>query len=175
SGTILLYDGIDTGVVRFSSSDDGKTWSGPSAPVVGSRVADVQGAAALAEGTPLFSQDGTGFVQVYRGLDGASQQNVFTPCCGYAESLAVGAGGTAYIGFWSNASGQPGYLFGPLGGPYRSLSGSAATNQRTDRVPVVADPSGDVFVAWATDALHVTSTKGADSVLARGAFAGGDP
>ena len=41
------------------------------------------------DGTVLFSQDGTGFVNVFQGLNGEVVHNAFPFCCGYAESLAV--------------------------------------------------------------------------------------
>lgn len=182
-GSLYLFAGSDTGVVRFGSGDGGRTWSGPSPPVPTSRAADVQAATVLADGTPLFSQDGTGFLDIYRGQDGASRQNVFPACCAYAESLAVGHEQIPYVAFWSNATGQAGYLFGRLGGPYTNLSGGADTVSRTDRVPLVADSKGNVYTAWASGYPEATALRvralhdgaGGDVVVVRGRFGGGDP
>ena len=148
NGAIQLYFPNALGVARLTSSDDGATWTGP----VQTRSTDVGGvraAAVLPDGTPLFSQDGTGFVNVFEGLNGETVTNVFSACCGYAESLAVDSGGLAQIAFWSNANRpQSGYLYGTLGGAFVDVSGGAETVSNDNRVPLVADASGDTFGAW---------------------------
>ena len=76
--------------------------------------------------------------------------NAFPYCCGYAESLAVDSTGLAQIAFWSNATGQSGYLYGPIGGPYINLTGGKESLSNDARVPLVADGSGNTFLGWQT-------------------------
>ena len=147
-GTLLLYAGEGTGVVPYGSTDEGATWAAGS-PLPGTRTGDVQ-AAAFAVDHPIFSQDGTGFINVYAGLTGALALNAFPYCCGYAESLAVDSTGFAQIAFWSNATGQSGYLYGPIGGPYVNLTGGKESLANDARVPLVADGSGNTFLGWQT-------------------------
>jgi len=182
SGPLLLYAGENTGVVRYASSDGGSTWSGGT-PIAGTTTGDVQAAALQLDGTPLFSQDGTSFLTVYTGLDGQAKQNVFPFCCGYAESLAVDSTGRAQIAFWSNATGQPGYLFGPVGGPFIDLTGGKQSLANDARVPLVTDTLGNTFVGWQTgypdaDAFVVTTYRaGAPTHTVRftGRYAQPDP
>ena len=145
--TLLLYAGEGTGVVSYTSADQGITWTG-GLRVDATRTGDVQ-AAALQPTGPIFSQDGTGFIDVYNGLSG-SFLNAFPYCCGYAESLAVDSTGFAQIAFWSNATGQSGYLYGPIGGPYQSVTAGNETLANDERVPLVADGSGNTFMGWQT-------------------------
>ena len=88
NGAIQLYFPNAQGVARMTSVDDGQTWAGPF-QTQSHDVGGVEGAAVGPDGTPYFSQDGTGFVNVFRGLDGDTVSNVFPFCCGYGESLAV--------------------------------------------------------------------------------------
>ena len=116
----------------------------------------MQASALRGDGTPLFSQDGTGFVNVYQGDGGESLHNDFTPCCGYDESLAVEPSGLGALAFWSNATSKSGYLYelldasgGPAGQPIdlaaeTDAQGSPAIN----RVPLVADGAGNTYMAW---------------------------
>jgi hypothetical protein len=147
-GSLILYAGEGTGVVRYVSGDEGGTWSTP-VPIPGTRTGDVQ-AVALASAGPLFSQDGTDFINVYSGLSGGLAVNAFPFCCGYAESLAVDSTGYAQIAFWSNATGQSGYLYGPIGGPYVNLTGGKESLSNDERVPLVADGSGNTFLGCQT-------------------------
>lgn len=193
-GTLLLYfpgsspDSKLQGVVLSRSTDNGASWSAP--VQTGSRdLADVESAALRPDGTPLFSQDGTGFLDVYQGELGESVHNLFPSCCGYVETLAVDATGLAQIAFWSNASSQPGYLFAPL-----DASGGAAasfitvlggqTVSRTDRVPLAADRLGNTFLAYAPGYPTATSLRvrrfrnghpAAGAFATTEPFAGGDP
>jgi hypothetical protein len=162
--TLMLLFSDEQGVVRSTSSDGGASWSAPAkVPQPNTTVGDVQAGAVRPDGTTLFSQDGTGFVNVFTGSSPA--QNVFTPCCGYAESLAVDSNGLAQIAFWSNATGQTGYLFGPVGGPYQNLTGGKESLSNDARVPLVADAAGNMYVAWQTgyptaDAFVVSTYRG---------------
>ncbi len=115
----------------------------------GTNTGDVQ-AAALVPGGPIISQDGTGFLNVYNGLTGALLLNAFPFCCGYAESLAVDSAGLEQVAFWSNATGQSGYLYGPVGGPYANLTGGKDSLSNDERVPLVADTLGNTFLGWQT-------------------------
>src|SRR4029077_17330911 len=155
NGAIQLYFPNAAGVGRMTSTDDGQTWTGP-IQTQSHTVGPVEGAPVPPAGTPYFSQDGTGFVNVFRGLNGESVKNVFSRCCGYAESLAVDTNGLARVAFFSNpdsarefpfcSKGDPEcpFLYEPLGvdlspGATTSLK---PTSQHTDRVPLVADHSG---------------------------------
>jgi hypothetical protein len=178
--TLGLYFSDEQGVVRSTSSDGGATWSAP-APTQSHDVGDVQAGAVRSDGTPMFSQDGTGFVNVFTG--GSPAANVFTSCCGYAESLAVDSSGLAQIAFWSNATGQRGYLYGPVGGPYTNLTGGKESLANNARVPLVADGSGNTFLAWQTgypnaDAFIVSTYRGGavqHTVKFAGKYAQPDP
>ena len=168
-GRIFLYFGGSSpdlktaGAIRFTSADDGVTWTGPVKTNAASTIGDVQAAAARRDGTPMFSQDGTGFVNVYQGDNGEGLKNDFTPCCGYDESLAVESSGQAQLAFWSNATGKSGYLYellndagGAAGQPVNLAAGTDAQAQPAiNRVPLVADGAGNTFMAWPGE-RHVT-------------------
>jgi hypothetical protein len=184
SGAIQLYFPNAAGVGRMTSTDDGATWTGP-IQTQSHTVGPVEGAAVAPDGTPYFSQDGTGFVNVFRGLNGESVKNVYTRCCGYAESLAVDTNGLAQVAFFSNADPDGTFLYETLAADL-SVAGSTPlkpTAQHTDRVPLVADHSGTTFLAWppgdpATGVTVVPFRGGSpagDGVDFRGSFVGGDP
>src|SRR5689334_20412247 len=94
SGAVELYAPATTagfaeqGVLRWESTSDGASWSGPTA-TRSTSIGDVQAAAVRPDGTPMFTQDGTFGVVVYQGLNGEVPHTVFGACCGYGESLAV--------------------------------------------------------------------------------------
>jgi len=184
NGAIQLYFPNAAGVGRMTSTDDGATWTGP-IQTQSHTVGPVEGAAVAPDGTPYFSQDGTGFVNVFRGLNGENVKNVFTRCCGYAESLAVDTNGLAQVAFFSNADPDGTFLYETLGADL-SVAGSTPlkpTAQHTDRVPLVADHSGTTFLAWppgdpATGVTVVPFRGGSpagDGADFRGSFVGGDP
>jgi len=184
SGAIQLYFPNAGGVGRMTSTDDGQTWTGP-IQTQSHTVGPVEGAAVGPDGTPYFSQDGTGFVNVFRGLNGENVKNVFTRCCGYAESLAVDTNGLAQVAFFSNADPDGTFLYETLGADL-SVGATTAltpTAQHTDRVPLVADHSGTTFLAWppgdpATGVTVVPFRGGSpagDGFDFRGSFIGGDP
>src|SRR5712691_13350 len=184
NGAIQLYFPNAAGVGRMTSTDDGQTWTGP-IQTQSHTVGPVEGAAVAPDGTPYFSQDGTGFVNVFRGLNGESVKNVFTRCCGYAESLAVDTNGLAQVAFFSNADPDGTFLYESLGADL-GVAGSTAlkpTAQHTDRVPLAADHSGTTFLAWppgdpATGVTVVPFRAGSpagDGFDFRGSFVGGDP
>jgi hypothetical protein len=50
-------------------------------------------------------------VNVFRGLNGESVKNVFTRCCGYAESLAVDTTGLVQVAFFSNADPDGAFVY----------------------------------------------------------------
>jgi hypothetical protein len=168
-GTIFLYFGGSTpdlktqGALRLASIDGGASWSGPVKTNPASTIGDVQASALRRDGTPMFSQDGTGFVNVYQGDNGGTLQNDFTSCCGYYESLAVDTSGLAQLAFWSNATSKPGYLYeilgdsgAPAGAPVNLAAGTdAQALPAINRVPLVADGAGNTFMAW-PGAHHVT-------------------
>jgi hypothetical protein len=140
----------------------------------------------MPDGTPLFSQDGTGFVNVFRGLNGETVKNVYPRCCGYAESLAVDSTGLVQTAFYSNADADGAFVYEPLGG---DLTPGAATVLKPtaphdDRVALVSDRAGNTFMAWppgyptATAFTVVPFRSGqpaGDGVSFRASFGGGDP
>jgi len=155
SGAIQLYFPNAGGVGRLTSTDDGQSWTGPIQTQTHD-VGPVRGAAVRGDGTPLFSQDGTGFVNVFQGLNGEQHANVFPHCCGYGESLAVSSAGQLGVAFWSNANAPlDGYVYESLDGSL-GVSNTAAlttpvqTVPRGDRIPLVADTAGNLFTAYAT-------------------------
>jgi hypothetical protein len=186
--SLLLFASEEAGVVSYASHNNGASWTGP-AKTSSTDVGDVQAAAARKDGTPLFSQDGTGFVNVYQGAGGETVHNAFPRCSGYAESLAVDSNGLAQIAFWSNASGHGGFLYGKLAangalaGSLRTLS-SGESIPRDQRVPLLADRKGNTFVAFSngyptSTAFVVETLRGAAAhhvvTLAKGSFSGPEP
>lgn len=184
-GAIQLYFPNAQGVARMTSIDDGQTWAGP-AQTESHDTGAVQSAAVGPDGTPYFTQDGTGFVNVFRGLNGETVENVYAPCCGYDSTIAVDSAGLVQVGFYSNAGASGAFLYEPLGedlSPTGSIS-LAPSVEHTPRVPLATDRSGDTFLAWAPGnpsavAFTVVPFRGGspagDGVSFRAAFAGGDP
>jgi hypothetical protein len=185
SGAIQLYFPNAQGVGRLTSTDDGNTWTGP-IQTQSHDTGDVQGSAVALDGTPLFSQDGTGFVNVFRGLNGEQVQNVYTTCCGHDESLAIDTAGLVQVAFYSDASPNGAFVYEPLGA---DLSPAAPTNlaptvEHTPAVPLVADRSGNTFMTWAPGNPTATAftvvpfrsgQPAGDGVTFHAAFTGGDP
>ena len=163
-GTIFLYFGGSTadlktqGALRFASIDGGASWSGPVKTNAASTIGDAQASALRRDGTPLFTQDGTGFINVYQGDNGGTVHNAFNLCCGYDESLAVDTSGLAQLALWSNASGKSGYLYetldatgAPTGAPLNLSAGTDAQAQPgTNRVPCSFDLSRSRSIRSAT-------------------------
>jgi hypothetical protein len=195
SGALELYVPATTpgfteqGVLRWESTSDGDSWSGP-LPTQSTSLADVQAAAVRPDGTPMFTQDGTFGVVVYQGLNGEQAHTVFGSCCGYAESLAVDTTNYAQLAFWSNANPFPNVFVyegldatGAQAGPGRAF-GQPQTAPRDDDVPLVADGLGNTFMGWAggypTASSFVANVfRGGNllysTVVAGGTFSGGDP
>ena len=185
NGAIQLYFPNAQGVARLTSIDDGQTWAGPF-QTKSTDVGGVQGAAVAPDGTVYFSQDGTGFVNVFRGLDGDTMSNVFPFCCGYGESLAVDTSGLVQVAFYSNKDPTGTFLYEPLDGSLApgTPTALAPTAAHDDRVPLVSDRSGNTFMAWPPGyptavAFTVVPFRGGspagDGVSFRATFAGGDP
>ncbi len=184
NGAIQLYFPNTNGVGRLTSVDDGATWTGPIQTQ--SHIVDgVQSAAVAPDGTPYFTQDGTGFVNVYKGLNGETLKNVYTTCCGYDDSIAVDSTGLAQVAFYSNATVNGAFVYEPLGadltpGTQTPLSPSL---EHPPRVPLVTDKSGTTYLAWApgnpATAVSVvpfrSGSAAGDGVTFRQAFGGGDP
>jgi hypothetical protein len=184
NGAIQLYFPNAQGVGRLTSTDDGETWTGP-IQTQSHTLGPVMAAAVAADGTPYFAQDGTGFVNVFRGLNGDAAKNVFPRCCGYAESLAVDTTGLVQIAFFSNADPDGTFLYERLASDLSVTETTPLkpTAQHTDRVPLVSDHSGTTFLAWppgspATALTVVPFRDGSpagDGVSFPGPFSGGDP
>ena len=185
NGAVQLYFPNAQGVARLTSVDDGQTWAGP-LQTQSHDLSGVQGAAVAPDGTPYFSQDGTGFVNVFRGLNGETVSNVFPFCCGYGESLAVDTTGLVQVAFYSNKDTDGTFLYEPL---HDDLTPGATTPLKPtalhdDRVPLVSDRSGNTFMAWPPGyptavAFTVVPFRGGspagDGVAFKGSFGGGDP
>jgi hypothetical protein len=190
SGAVQLYAGSGDGIVRFQSTDDGATWSGPAKVVSPSTTGPVVSAAVRPDGTPMFTQDSTFGIYVFQGLNGETEHQAFSGCCGYAESIAVDTNDYAQLAFWSNASAFPNLFVyegldstGGQAGPGRAF-GQPQTAPHSDHVPLVADGSGDTFMGWAggyptATSFAVNTFQGGNlvwsSVVAGGTFAGSDP
>ena len=170
----------------MTSTDDGADLDRPDPDAV-AHDRPVEGAAVAPDGTPYFSQDGTGFVNVFRGLNGESVKNVFTRCCGYAESLAVDTTGLAQVAFFSNADPDGASVYEPLGADLSAgaLDGAQADRRSTRPVPLVADHSGNDVPrvgAGRSDgdrrhgrARSAAARRPATASTFRGSFVGGDP
>lgn len=185
SGAVELYFPNAQGVARLESTNDGQTWSGPF-PTQSHDVGGVQGAAVGPDGTPYFTQDGTGFVNVFRGLNGEAVKNIYTPCCGYDSTIAVDSSGLVQVGFYSNATASGAFLHARLAGDLSpsGMTPLSPTVEHSPRVPLVADKSGNTFLAWApgsptATAFTVVPFRGGapagDGVSFRASFGGGDP
>lgn len=183
-GTIQLYVAVQNadatldGVARLSSSDDGATWSAP-VQTNSHDLNDVSSAAVGPDGTPYFTQTGTGFVDVYEGLNGETVQNVFTDCCGYGASVAVDSLGVVRVAFWSNASSASNkFVVATPGGGTRTFGTQSIP--RSDRVPLLSYGS-NTYLEWSNG--YPTSTvvvlerfpQGRNVRLGQGKFSGGDP
>jgi hypothetical protein len=144
SRAIQLYFPNAAGVGRMTSTDDGASWTGP-IQTLSHDVGGVVGAAVMPDGTPLFSQDGTGFVNVFRGLNGETVKNVYPRCCGYAESLAVDSAGLVQTAFYSNADADGAFVYEPLGGDLTPGTPTVLkpTAPHDDRVALVSDKAGN--------------------------------
>ena len=183
NGAIQLYFPNAQGVGRLTSTDDGVSWTGP-IQTQSHTTGPVESATVLADGTPLFAQDGTGFVNVFRGLNGEAVKNVYTRCCGTNESLAVDTAGLVQIAFYSNADPDGATVYESLG---PDLSPSAAIPLKPvdlHEAPLVADRSGNAFLAWAPGYPTATGVSvvpfrngspAGDGVTFRGPFDGGEP
>jgi hypothetical protein len=183
-GSIQLYFPNGSGVARMTSTDDGVSWVGP-VQTQSHDVGGVVGATVGPDGTPYFVQDGTGFVNVFRGLNGESVQNVFPRCCGYAASVAVDSTGVVRVAFYSNADSDGKFVLEQLGS---DLSPTATTEftttaPRDDRVPLVSDSAGFTYLGWAPgypsakafDVERFKAVRETSGMGANGKFTGGDP
>src|SRR4051812_297722 len=183
NGAIQLYFPNPNGVGRLTSTDDGLSWSGP-VQTQSHTTGPVESAAVLPDGTPVFSQDGTGFVNVFRGLNGDQVKNVYTRCCGYHESLAVDSGGLAQVAFYSNAAPDGATVYEPLASDLSPASSTALKPVAEHEAPLVSDHAGNTFLAWAPGYPSATSISvvpfrggaaAGDGVKFRGSFSGGAP
>jgi hypothetical protein len=93
----------------------------------------------------MFTQDSTFGIYVFQGLNGETEHQAFSGCCGYAESIAVDTNDYAQLAFWSNASAFPNLFVyegldstGGQAGPGRAF-GQPQTAPHSDHVPLVAD------------------------------------
>jgi hypothetical protein len=183
NGLLQLYFPNAQGVGRMTSTDDGQTWTGP-IQTQSHTTGPVEGAAVAPDGTPYFAQDGTGFVNVFRGLDGEQVKNVYTRCCGYHESLAVDANGVVQIAFYSNADPDAATVYEKLAADLTPGTPVVLKPVAEHEAPLVADREGNTFLAWAPGYPTATSlsvvpfsggSPSGDGVTFRGAFSGPEP
>ena len=183
NGALQLYFPNAQGVGRMTSTDDGQTWTGP-IQTQSHTVGPVNGAAVAPDGTPYFAQDGTGFVNVFRGLNGEQVKNVYARCCGYVESLAVDTAGLAQVAFYSNADPDAATVYEALGSDLAPAPPTVLKPVAQHEAPLVADHSGTTFLAWAPGYPSATTlsvvpfrngTPSGDGVTVRGAFSGPEP
>jgi hypothetical protein len=183
SGALQLYFPNAQGVGRLTSTDDGRTWTGP-IQTQSHTLGPVEAAAVETDGTPLFAQDGTGFVNVFRGLNGELVRNVYPRCCGYHESLAVDTAGLAQIAFYSNADADGAAVHEALGADLTPAAPTVLKPVAEHEAPLVADRAGNTFLAWApgyptAQRLSVVPFRGGvaagDGVTFRGPFSGPEP
>lgn len=183
-GSIQLYFPNGSGVARMTSTDDGASWTGP-VQTQSHDVGGVVGATVGPDGTPYFVQDGTGFVNVFRGLDGQQVANVFPRCCGYAASIAVNSSGVVRVAFYSNADSDGKFVLEQLGSDLSPVSTTefTTTAPRDDRVPLVSDSAGLTYMGWAPgypsakafDVERFKVVREATGMGFSGRFGGGDP
>ena len=183
SGAIQLYFPNAQGVGRLTSTDDGVSWTGP-IQTQSHTTGPVESAALLPDGTPLFTQDGTGFVNVFRGLNGETVENVYPRCCGYHESLAVDSTGLVQVALYSNADPDGATAYEPLAADLTAGPTTVLKPVAEHEAPLVSDRSGNTFLAWApgyplATGVSVVPFRGGspagDGVTFGGAFGGGDP
>jgi hypothetical protein len=183
NGALQLYFPNAQGVGRMTSTDDGQSWSGP-IQTQSHTTGPVEGAAIAPDGTPYFAQDGTGFVNVFRGLNGEQVKNVYTRCCGYHESLAVDTNGLAQIAFYSNADPDAATVYEKLAADLTPSAPVVLKPVAEHEAPLVADRSGNTFLAWAPGYPTATSlfvvpfsggSPSGDGITFRGPFSGPEP
>lgn len=184
-GSIQLYFPNGSGVARMTSTDDGASWTGP-IQTQSHTVGGVVGATVGPDGTPYFVQDGTGFVNVFKGLNGQTVENVFPQCCGYAASIAVDSTGVVRVAFYSNATSTGSFVVEQLGSNLApgQTYGFGPTAPRDDRIPLVADAAGFTYMGWApgypsASSFAVQRFQGSATpkteMQTKAAFTGGDP
>jgi hypothetical protein len=160
---------VNSNMNTATASASGLDWSlFPGTTVKGdSAYGADDGAAVLADGTPILSFGGTGAgVFVHRGLDPATPnygiQSQFGGCCGYSPDIAVDASGQPFVAWYSNATGHLGVFAqalsaadgSPQGAPMKMpasttpFNGKEDSSQQLMRTPIVARAGGGVFVAY---------------------------
>jgi hypothetical protein len=183
NGMLQLYFPNAQGVGRMTSTDDGQTWTGP-IQTQSHTTGPVEGAAVAPDGTPYFAQDGTGFVNVFRGLNGEQVKNVYTRCCGYHESIAVDTNGVVQVAFYSNADPDAATVYETLAADLTPGTPVVLKPVAEHEAPLVADRSGKTFLAWAPGYPTATSlsvvpfsggSPSGDGVTFRGPFSGPEP
>jgi hypothetical protein len=185
NGAIELYYPNGSGIGRLTSTNDGVSWTGP-IETDSTDVGGVVGATVGPDGTPYFVQNGTGFVNVFKGLNGQTVRNVFTECCGYGTSIAVDAANVARVAFYSNANSNGAFDLEQLGSNLAPGQTYAfdPTAPRDDRIPLVSDSAGFTYMGWApgypdASSFSVQRFQGSATptteMESKAAFTGGDP
>ncbi|HKD94422.1 MAG TPA: hypothetical protein VKB43_06900 [Gaiellaceae bacterium] len=183
--SIQLYFPNGSGVARMTSTNDGVSWTGP-IQTQSHDVGGVVGATVGPDGTPYFVQNGTGFVNVFEGVNGGVVRNVFADCCGYGTSIAVDSTGVVRVAFYSNAQNTGNFIVEQLDSnlvPGQTY-GFAPTAPRDDRIPLVSDSSGFTYMGWApgypdASSFSVQRFQGSATpktgMQSKAKFTGGDP
>jgi hypothetical protein len=183
NGAIQLYFPNGQGVGRLTSTDDGQTWTGP-IQTQSHATGPVESAALMPDGTPLFTQNATGSVTVFRGLNGEQSKNVYTRCCGYHQSLAIDSQGVVQVAFYTNADPDGATAYEMLGADLSPAPPTLLKPVAEHEAPLVSDASGHTFLAWAPGYPNATGITvvpvqrgqlAGDGFRFHETFSGGDP
>ena len=185
SGAIQLYFPNAAGVGRMTSTDDGASWTGP-IQTLSHTVGGVMGAAVLPDGTPLFSQDGTGFVNVFRGLNGETvRTSIRTAAATRSRSRSIQPGSSRPRSTRTRTRTAPSSTSRSAPTSRRRVDRAEADRSaRRSRRALVSDQAGNTFMAWppgypTATAFTVVPFRGGqpagDGVSFRASFGGGDP
>jgi hypothetical protein len=146
-----------------TSTDGGATWTVPPGDVAapgdtayGSPIAATTVGGAL---VPYETWFGTLGVWVHTGQSSATPNFNYQTfgCCGYDSNIASNSGGTIMLAWYSNATGHLGVWAqqvaadgSPSGTPVNMPGTSNMSVGELGRTPLVANASGDFYIAYAT-------------------------
>jgi hypothetical protein len=157
------FDDPNQDLNTATSGDGGATWAvqpgdvaAPGAAAYGSPIAATTVGGGL---TPYETWFGTLGVWVHAGQSSATPNFNYQSfgCCGYDSNIASNSGGTTMLAWFSNASGHLGVYAeqvasdgSPVGAPLNMPGTSNMSVMELGRTPLVARPSGDFYIAYAT-------------------------
>ena len=171
----------------MTSTDDGSLLDRADPDAVAQTSAAWSGAALMPDGTPLFSQDGTGFVERLPRPERRDREERL-PALLRLRRVARGRLDRARPGRRSTrtptrTARSSTSRSAPISRPARPTT-LKPTAPHDDRVPLVSDKSGNTFMAWppgypTATAFTVVPFRGGqpagDGVTFRADFGGGDP